>query len=91
MMSAADAVRALSACGFEDDDIELFGVLSGKADLTRPLLTLGVPVNEIDYYSTWFEHGAVLVIVRTSPYSRRNVASKLLRQCGGTLAAESLD
>lgn len=91
MVSAADAVRALSACGFGEDDIELFGVLSGKADLKRPLLSLGVPVSEIDYYNAWFEHGAILVIVRTSPSCRRNVASKLLRQYGGTLATERLD
>jgi hypothetical protein len=35
VFSAADAVRALNASGFEDDDIELIGVLSGRAPIWK--------------------------------------------------------
>jgi hypothetical protein len=90
VFSAADAVRALNASGFEDDDIELIGVLSGRApDLEMVLLGMGIPASHADYCNACFEHGAVLVSVRTLPTHRRKIALKLLKQHGGTLPTES--
>ena len=85
LSSAAGAVRALNTNGFHDQDIELIGVLSGRApDLGAVLLQMGIPAHYRDYYNACFEHGAVLLSVRTLPSDRRKVALKLLRQYGGS-------
>lgn len=90
LSSAAGAVRALNASGFEDDDIELIGVLSGTVpDLTVVLGGLGIPYSHAEYYNACFEHGAVLVIVKTLPLDRRKAALKLLRQHGGHFPAHT--
>ena len=82
--SAMGALQALNASGFEDDDIELIAVLSGKApDLTVILHHLGIPAYHAECYNECFEHGAVLLIVRTIPSGRRKTALRLLEQHGG--------
>jgi hypothetical protein len=84
LSSAAGAVRALKVNGFHDEDIELIGVLSGRApDLETVLLQMGLPARHSEYCNACFEHGAVLLSVRTLPSDRRKVALKLLRQYGG--------
>ncbi len=89
MLSAAGAVRALNANGLPDDDIELVGVLNGEPpDLTSFLLCLGIESNQVHYYSECFDHGAVLVAVKTAPSDRRKIALKVLRQHGGTFPDE---
>ena len=88
--SAADAVRALNDSGFEDHDIDLIGILSGRApDLSWFLVGMGVPPAETEYYNTCMENGGVLVLVRTLASYRRSLARRVLRRHGGTFPAES--
>jgi len=89
VFSAAEAVRALNESGFQDEDINLIGVLSGRApDLRGFLRAMGVPAGHAAYYNACFEHGAVLITVKTPPSYRKKIAIRLLRQCGGTFPAE---
>jgi len=89
IFSAADAVRALNESGFDDEDIDLVGVLGGQApDLNWFLLGMGIPADQGAYCNACFEEGAILVMVRTPPSQRKQVAQKLLKQHGGTLPAE---
>ncbi|MGA8149992.1 MAG: hypothetical protein WB952_03520 [Terriglobales bacterium] len=89
IFSAADAVRALNDSGFEDRDIDLIGVLSGRApDLSWFLVDMGVPADHADYYNSRFEDGAILVLVRTAPSHKKQVAQRVLKRYGGTLPAE---
>jgi len=90
MTGAAGAVRTLSDCGFGEHEIELIGVLSSTAsDLGWMLESIGVPAEELDLYSSCFEHGAVLVIVRTLFSHRRQVARQVLQRHGGTFPTEA--
>jgi len=89
IFSAADAVRALNESGFDDEDIDLVGVLGGQApDLNWFLLGMGIPADHAAYCNARFEDGAILVMVRTPPSQRKQVAQKLLKRYGGTLPAE---
>jgi len=89
IFSAADAVRALNDSGFEDRDIDLIGVISGRApDLSGFLADMGIPSDHTDYYNARFEDGAVLVVVRTPPSYMKEVAERVLKRYGGTLPAE---
>ena len=87
--SAADAIRALAESGFAEHEIDLIGVLSGRApDLSWFLLAMGIPPHHAEYYNACFEHGAVLVMVRTPPSYRRTVALEVIRQHGGVSPSE---
>src|SRR5262249_8989200 len=82
---AAGAVQALNDYGFDDEDIDLIGVLSGRApDLRWFLLDLGVSERHARYYNAHLEEGAILVMVRTPVSRMRDDALKLLRRHGGT-------
>ena len=82
---AADAVRALNDHGFDDDDIDLIGILSGRApDLSWFLRDMGVPDDHASYYNAYLGEGAIVVMVRTEESRNRDVAVRLLRRHGGT-------
>ena len=87
IFSAADAVRALGHSGFEEQDIELIGVLSGHTpDLFWFLVGMGIPADQAEYYNARFEEGAILVMVRTLPVHRKQIARRVLKRFGGIFA-----
>ena len=82
---AADAVRALNDHGFEDEDIDLIGILSGRApDMSWFLRDMGVPADHASYYNAHLEEGAIVVMVRTAESRHREVALRLMKKHGGT-------
>ena len=88
MFSAADAVRALGHNGFDEQDIEIIGVLSGHApDLSWFLVGMGIPVHHAKYYNARFEDGAFLVLVRTFPVHKKQIARRVLKRFGGVCPA----
>jgi hypothetical protein len=90
IFGATDAVRALTNSGFEEHEIDLIGILhSGSTDLRWVLHGLGLPEQEYEFYNSCFEHGAVLVMVRTLPSHRRDIARKVLKRHGGTFPTEA--
>lgn len=89
MFSAAGAVKELTDRGFADTEIDLIGVLNGSVtDLSRLLRRAGVPAEEVELYSDCFEHGAVLVMVRTLPAQEWRIARHVLKRHGGIFARE---
>jgi len=91
LFTATNAVRALNQIGFEDCDVEVVGILSGRVpDLTGFLYETGVPLEHTSYYRACLEDGGVLVIVRAHQLARKKKALAVLKQQGGTFAHEAV-
>jgi hypothetical protein len=83
--AAASAIRALTQVGFNDADIELFGVLAGSIPNLPWLCSMGIPPEQALYYQTCFEDGGVLLFLPAAHHIKRQIAVAVLEQQGGTL------
>jgi hypothetical protein len=84
--SAASAATALAGTGFADADIDMLGVLAGRApDLSGFLASIGVPDVDATYYNDCFQDGAVLLLVRAQPWQEQ-IAIAVIRRHGGMLS-----
>lgn len=87
LFTATNAIKALNQVGFEDNDVELFGVLAGHMpDLTHFLRQKGVPLEHALYYQACFEEGGLLVMVHARRSARQKTAVAVLKQLGGIFA-----
>jgi hypothetical protein len=86
VFTAANAVRELNQVGFEDDDIDIVGVLAGSfTDLVGYCCDIGVPIEHAQYYENSFEDGGVLLLVRARESFMKQTALTVLNAKGGIL------
>lgn len=92
--SAADAIHRLTESGFDDHEIDLLGVLSGRPpNLIWSLQNLGLTRDHADYCNACLSEGAVLVMVQIPPsYAsrKRKIALRVLKQHGAVLPPEPI-
>jgi hypothetical protein len=87
--AAAEAIRDLTRMGFPEQDIDLIGVLGGRAPQMDTLLSsMGLPAGQAASLDEEFEDGAIVLVIRISSSRRAQPAVNVLRHHGCILPTE---
>jgi len=90
LSAVTSAISALLQNGFTDEDIQAVGVLEGTVSACGEFLsTIGLPRDLIRLYSSCFEDGAILLMIRVERPTGQKAAIRLLHRFGAVSAIAS--